>query len=471
MHGGSLFVHVLRSFLIPFALAAIALTAGCGGGSSAGPRSVMPDPPGGSNPGRGNNLASERALIKHVVIIVQENRSFDNMFNGYPNANSAKFGTISTGQVVQLQQVSLAAGFNISHKGKDFFTSYDKGKLDGFNLVAAGNVGNAHGYVLVPPNPEYSYVPPEENKPYWTMASQYTLADDLFQSNIDASFVAHQYLIRGWANSAVDNPAGVPWDCKDAPPGQNTVSTLLADQKYGPMIPACFDGTTIGDELEAKGDTWHFYSPEVVSQGSKKFNYGAVWSAYGSIRHIRFSSHWGTNVRWPETSILNDVPQGELADVTWVTPKLENSDHPSCFTTNGPSWVSSIVNQIGNSKFWPNTVIFVVWDDAGNWYDHVPPPLLDYDGPGFRVPLIAISPYSLHGQVVHTQYETASILKFVENLYGLPSIAAADTRAADLSNMFDFSQTPSKFQTIPAPLSRNFFLGQPTAQFDPPDDL
>jgi phospholipase C len=459
---------VRKTFWAVFALIASAFV-GCSSGGSTS--SIAPDPPGrGTGPIGGSLLARERQLIKHVVIIVQENRSFDNMFSGYPNANSARYGTINTGQVVQLQQVSLAAGFNISHKGKDFFTSYDKGKLDGFNLVAAGNVGNAHGYVLVPPNPEYSYVPPEENKPYWTMASQYSLADDLFQSNIDASFVAHQYLIRGWANSAVDNPAGVPWGC-DAPTGQNTVSTLLADQKYGPMISACFDGTTLADELEAKGDTWHYYAPKVVQQGDKDFNYGAVWSAYGAISHIRHSSHWGTNVRWPETSILNDVPQGELADVTWVTPKLENSDHPSCFTTNGPSWVSSIVNQIGNSKFWPNTVIFVVWDDAGNWYDHVPPPLLDYDGPGFRVPLIAISPYSLHGQVVHTQYETASILKFVENLYGLPSIAAADTRAADLSNMFDFTQSPSKFTTIQAPIPRASFLSQPQAQFDPPDDL
>ena len=460
---------VRKSFWAALALLASGALSGCSSGGSTS--SVAPGPPvHTSGPTGGTPLARERQLIKHVVVIIQENRSFDNMFNGYPNANSAQVGTINTGKVVQLQQVSLAAGFNISHKGKDFFTSYDKGKLDGFNLVAAGNVGNAHGYVLVPPNPEYSYVPPEENKPYWTMASQYSLADDLFQSNIDASFVAHQYLIRGWANSAVDNPAGVPWGC-DAPPGQNTVSTLLADQKYGPMINACFDGTTIGDELQDKGLTWHYYAPKVVQQGQQDFNYGSVWSAYGAISHIRHSGHWGTNVKWPETSILNDVPQGELADVTWVTPKLENSDHPSCFTTNGPSWVSSIVNQIGNSKFWPNTVIFVVWDDAGNWYDHVPPPLLDYDGPGFRVPLIAISPYSLHGQVVHTQYETASVLKFIENLYGLPSIAAADTRAADLSNMFDFSQTPTKFNTIPAPLGRGFFLGQAQAQFDPPDDL
>jgi phospholipase C len=457
-----------RCLLAVIASATVAAAAGCGSGATSSGL-----PPGRSLGTPNTSLAKERQLIKHVVLIIEENRSFDNMFNGYPGANTAQVGTINTGQVIPLQQISLAAGFNISHKGKDFFTSYDKGKLDGFNLVTAGNVGNAHGYVIVPPDPEYAYVPPQENKPYWLMASQFSLADEAFQSNIDASFIAHQYLIRGWANSGVDNPTGTPWSC-DVPDSINQISTLLANQKYGPMIPACFDGTTIADELESKGLGWHFYAPQIVYPvlpSGPQPDYGEVWSAYGSIRHIRFSPHWGTDVRWPETRILTEVPAGELESVTWITPKLENSDHPSCFTTNGPSWVSSIVNTIGKSKFWDSTVIFVLWDDAGNWYDHVPPPLLDYDGPGFRVPIIAISPYSRHGQVIHTQYETASILKFIENLYDLPSIAAADTRAKDMTDMFDFNQSPQPFKTIPAPLPPSFFLRQSSKTYDPPDDL
>src|SRR5579864_1353277 len=139
------------SHLALIALAGSAL-ANCGGGSSSAGM-----PPRGA-PG-GSALAMEQKLIKHVVIITQENRSFDNMFNGYPGADTSQVGTIHTGQVIPLQTISLAVGFNIAHKGKDFFTAYDKGKVDGFDLVAAGNVGNAHGYVLVPPNPEYAIVP------------------------------------------------------------------------------------------------------------------------------------------------------------------------------------------------------------------------------------------------------------------------------------------------------------------------
>ena len=457
-------MHIDRAWLAPLLLTlGTSGLAGCGAGASlaAAPSVAAP----GSS---GDAVAMEKKLIKHIVIIVQENRSFDNMFNGYPGADTSQVGTIHTGQIIPLQQISLKVGFNIAHKGKDFFTSYDKGKLDGFDLVAAGNVGNAHGYILVPPDPEYAYVPPAENKPYWLMASQNSLADRMFQSNIDASFVAHQYLIRGQANSAVDNPQGIPWGC-DAPPG-NTVSILLANQKYGGTESPCFDGPTLADELGEKGLSWHYYAPQVVQEGQPGFDYGSVWSGYGAIRHIRYSRHWGTNVKWPETSILTDVPAGELADVTWVTPKLANSDHPSCFTTNGPSWVSAVVNAVGNSKFWKDTAIIVTWDDAGNWYDHVSPPQLDYDGLGFRVPLIMISPYSRGGSISHVQYETGSELRFIETVFGLHTLAASDARANDLTDMFDFTQAPKPFHTIPAPLPASYFIKQ-LPQYDPPDDL
>lgn len=456
--------------LVASAFAAAGL-AGCSG-SSTSASGVLPS---GSLPSA-NQLALMRQKIKHIVVIYQENRTFDNMFNGYPGADTVQQGTIHTGQVVPLQQVSLAVGYNIGHKGKDFFTAVDKGKMDGFDLVAAGNVGSAHGYVLVPPNPEYAIVPPAENKPYWIMASQYALSDRTFASNIDSSFVSHQYLIRGQANSAVDNPGGVPWGCDT--PGGALVPTLLANQKYGPGISPCFDGPTIGDELDAKGLSWNYYAPQVLQQGAPGYNFGGVWSAYGAIKHMRYSSHWGTNVHWPETDILKAIPAGNLASLTYITPKLQNSDHPSCFTLNGPSWVSAIVNAIGNSQFWNSTAIIVEWDDSGGWYDHVLPPALDYDGVGFRIPMILISPYAKHGYVSHTQHETASILKFAEDTFGLPQLAPSDTRAVDFLDMFDFTQQPSQFHTIPAPLPAGCtyktlsecFINQPAASVDPPDN-
>ena len=447
--------------------------AGCGGGGSTSASGLLPGAPVLNS----NVLAMQRKLVKHIVVIYQENRTFDNMFNGYPGADSAQYGEVHTGQIIHLQPISLAVGYNIGHKGKDYFTAYNKGLMNGFDLVAAGNVGSAHGYVLVPPFPEYAFVPPAENKPYWLMASQFTLADRNFSSNLDSSFVSHQYLIRGQANSAVDNPGGVPWGCDT--PGGALVPTLLASQKYGPSESPCFDGPTLADELNAKGLSWTYYAPQVLQVGQPNYNFGGVWSAYGAIRHIRYSHQWGNGivgssgtVHWPETDVLRDVPAGKLADITWITPKLENSDHPSCFTTWGPDWVAAIVNTIGQSKFWPDTAIIVQWDDSGGWYDHVAPPQVDYDGLGFRTGMMMISPYAKHGYISHVQFETGSILKFMEDTFGLDQLAAADTRANDYFDMFDFTQKPRKFTPIPVPpnMGPGFFLRQQPQSYDPPDN-
>jgi phospholipase C len=120
------------------------------------------------------------------------------------------------------------------------------------------------------------------------------------------------------------------------------------------------------------------------------------------------------------------------------------------------------VNTIGKSKFWNTTAIFVQWDDWGGLYDHAPPPFRDYDGLGFRVPLLVISPYAKQNHVSHVVYETASVLRFAEDVFGLDRLAAADKRAASpAKDCFDFSKPPRKFVPIKAPQGRSFFLAQP----------
>ncbi|MGA7354433.1 MAG: alkaline phosphatase family protein, partial [Candidatus Cybelea sp.] len=120
------------------------------------------------------------------------------------------------------------------------------------------------------------------------------------------------------------------------------------------------------------------------------------------------------------------------------------------------------VNTIGESKFWKSTAIFVQWDDWGGLYDHVPPPYEDYDGLGFRVPLLVISPYAKQNHVSHVQYETASVLRFAEDLFGLGQLAAADARATSPApDCFDFHQEARAFVPIKAPKNRRFFINQP----------
>jgi phospholipase C len=176
--------------------------------------------------------------------------------------------------------------------------------------------------------------------------------------------------------------------------------------------------------------------------------------------------------------ILTDISAGQLPAVSWVIPTGQASDHAGSNDGSGPSWVASIVNAIGSSSYWSNTAVIITWDDWRGWYDHVPPLQVINDGTGwgsgyvygFRVPLIVVSPYAKKAYVSHVQHDFGSILKFVEEIYGLPSLGYADERADDLSDCFNFRQTPSPFHTIAAPLSEEYFLNDRTPPTDPDDD-
>jgi phospholipase C len=241
------------------------------------------------------------------------------------------------------------------------------------------------------------------------------------------------------------------------------VQTLLANRTYGPNIQACFDNQTIGDEIDRAGLQWRFYAPQINADGG-------YWSGYQAIRHIRYGQDWTKDVISPNTQFFNDVQNGSLANVTWITPTCENSDHVNCGSKTGPAWVASLVNAVGESKFWDSTAIFVMWDDWGGLYDPVPPPYKDFDGLGIRVPLIIMSPYAKKNYVSHVQYETGSILRFIEDQFGLPRLAASDTRATSpQADCFNFARRPRPFVPIQAPFSKAYFLHQP-ADRRPPDD-
>ena len=167
--------------------------------------------------------------------------------------------------------------------------------------------------------------------------------------------------------------------------------------------------------------------------------------------------------------MLTDIANGNLANVVWVTPTAKASDHAGITNGTGPSWVASVVNAIGQSQYWDNTVIFVTWDDWGGFYDHVPPVQYNSYELGFRVPLIAISPYAKKGYVSHVQHEFGSILKFTEQVFGLGSLGATDVRADNLADCFNFSRKPRAFRRIQSPFGRDYFLRQPMS-WDSPDN-
>jgi phospholipase C len=259
---------------------------------------------------------------------------------------------------------------------------------------------------------------------------------------------------------------------------------------------------TIRDTLEAKGVSWRYYVPIFPTQG------GQMWNAFDGISAVRYSKEWpnypnnsrkpftcpvsANCVSWPNTNVLCDVsgttgtkvcptpnPSGPigLPGVSWVIPTGEESDHynpvSGKIVDTGPDWVSSVVNAIGESKYWDSTAIIIIWDDWGGFWDHVPPPQLDYRGLGFRVPLIIVSPYAKKGYVSHTQYEYGSILKFMETTFGLASLQTTDMRANNLTDAFDFDRKPRKFVPIPAQTSTHdaaYFLSLPPSHSAPDDE-
>ena len=391
--------------------------------------------------------------IRHVVVIIQENRSVDNLFNGFPGADTVTEGMSHNGPVT-LKPVDLDYPADVDHQHKAWLRDYDDGKMDGFDTT--------HTMPHQDPDFPYAYVPRDQVQPYWQMAQDYTFGDRMFQSNTGPSFPAHLYLVSGESEFTANNPNHLEtteyaWGCDS--PVNARVSVIDADGDEQPGPWPCLNFPTLADTALSQGVTWRYYAPGLGSLGS-------IWSAFDAIRHIRYSPEWG-NVISPETQVLDDARIGNLPDITWVVPSAQNSDHPfppkktesdiAVRSIYGPEWVASVVNAIGNGPLWQSTAIFVVWDDWGGWYDHVAPPQLDRMGLGFRVPFIVISPYAKRHYVSHVQHEFGSIVKFAEVTFRLPSLHTTDERADALRDCFDFGQRPKKFETIPTLRQAAFF--------------
>jgi phospholipase C len=396
---------------------------------------------------------SSSSKIQHIVIIVQENRSFNNLFYGFPGAKTVKYGYNTNGEKITLQPIGLETTWDIEHQLGGFLAACNGTgsypgtdcQMNGFDNEYVGCGGSCPNA-----NPPYSYVPHSETKPYFFMGKHYVLADQMYASNLDASsFISHQYIIAGQASSAVNYPSGA-WGCEGS---GDQISTITSERQYGSNIPMCFNNNTLGAEMDTAGLSWAYYASSVYGDGG-------IWSAYQNIAPIYHGPDWSNDVISPQTNFFSDVSNGKLRSLSWVTPTCANSDHAGCGAKTGPAWVASLVNAIGESQYWNSTAIFIFWDDYGGWYDPEPPAMLDYDGLGMRIPMLVVSAYAKNGHVSHTHYEHGSILKFVEETFGLPAMAASDKRATAPDDAFDFTKPPRKFETVPSEHGINYFMHQ-----------
>jgi phospholipase C len=399
--------------------------------------------------------------IQHVIVIIQENRTFDNLFNGFrygfvTPANTQSFGFDHTGNKINLVPRGLEWQFDPSHAHASLVTEYDNGAMNGFDLDTCdynplGTAGDCSGFFAPPADFTYGYVPgptdptdiSSETTTLWLLAGfapgkGYGIADNMFSSRQVPSFPGHQFLIAGQGpaddpNNSTGLTAG-NWGC-DSPTG--TTANIFGATYTAPLIPTfpCYNYQTIGDLLDAKNVSWKYYT------GALNTLDGLI-SAYDAVQHIRYGPDWNNNISTPMTNILSDLQNGTLPAVSFVTPAGPASDHAGFLSTAGPGWVSTIYLYLAqNPKLYASTVIFVTWDDSGGWYDHVAPPSDAFGPLGFRVPLLVISPYSVRG-ISHVQHDYGSILHFIEKNWNLGSLGQRDEFADDLSDMLNYSQTP-----------------------------
>ncbi|MGA2377228.1 MAG: alkaline phosphatase family protein [Candidatus Sulfotelmatobacter sp.] len=464
--------------------------------------------------------------IQHVVIIFQENRTPDNLFQGLcmppygssgacstsPGASQydiASSGVDSTGATIVLNPIDLGTtatngnpdNYDLSHAHSAFVDMCNLNPatgvcaMDGADLIPATCKPSTPPVVNCPPppDPQFMYVYPNEVAPYLTMAQTYAFADHMFQTNEGPSFPAHQFIISGTsaptATSTLfvsENPAKQAEAAGCIAPADQTVRVIDAagSETSNPAIYPCFEHPTLTDSLDAANISWRYYAPSA----------GSIWTAPDAIEHMcQPNAPTGGDCvgpDWTGTSpkvvigqtqsnaqILTDIQNNQLQQVSWVIPTGQDSDHALSNDGCGPSWVTSIVNAIGNSQYWSNTVIILTWDDWGGWYDHVPPAVIANGSSwgsgylyGFRVPMVVMSPYAKPAYISHGTHDFGSILKFIETNFNLPSLGYADAPADDLSDIFNFSQTPVVFQTITPPSNTASCLADPSPATDPDDD-
>ncbi len=423
-----------------FVAASVVWWAGCSPNAATG----LATPASGdrSGPKKHQKRPGQYGAISHIFIIIQENRSLNNIFAGsnIQGANTTLTGeeeTASGGeQQIALKPEPIDTQSDIDHCYYDAAaainaTTSGLKQMDGFNNET---VGGCPGPKLANKNP-YAYVQQGPGvQPYWDLANDWVLAANYFPTELGPSFVAHLNLIAGTTeikpgDAVADYPNGGAWGCTNHT--KKSVRTFGPGTPYATPSPydsgpPCYDEFhTIADLLDCLYCTpteqpvpWRYYAPAINSSGG-------IWSAFQAIKRVHNGTDWSTDVISPDYQIFNDISTGKLDNVgvTWVVPEFPWSDHAAPgLKPWGASWVGDIVNAIGASPLWPNSVVVVLWDDWGGWYDPVAPTTFDFRGDGIRTPMLIISPYEPPavagaGHVSQERFESGSILKFIEQVY------------------------------------------------------
>jgi phospholipase C len=391
-------------------------------------------PPGRPDPVDASTFET-RWPIKHVVFVIKENRTFDNLFGRFPGADGATEG-LDGDRIRPLTRTPDRLLNDIPHCYACSIESWNHGRMDNF---ARTDPGDRYAYTQL--------VGPDDLPNYWRWAERFALSDNFFASAQGPSFPNHLFTIAAQSGGTHINPnqeqarvtlftqdtgLAKSWGCDTL---REAYVTVVDSEGQVEEVPPCFDFLTEADLLDGAGVPWAYYAAWNDQRGY-------VWSAFSAIRRVRMHPKvWREHI-FPVDRFVGDVREGRLPPVTWVTPRYEVSEHPEWSFCHGENWTTRIVNAIMRSPMWKDTAIFITWDDYGGFYDHVPPPQVDDFGFGFRVPLLTISPYAKPGYIDSQLGEFSSVLRFIEDNWGLSQLTHRDRDAFNLSYLFDFEQEP-----------------------------
>jgi phospholipase C len=437
-------------------LAAIGLAAGVSASTGQRRPSTVPD---------------EIHKIKHVVVIMQENRSFDSYFGTYPGADGIPPGVClpdPRGGCVRPHHIAKDRNVGGPHALRNAVRDINGGAMDGFVQEAVNGTKSCRD----PNDPVCSlpaagtdvmgYHDQREIPNYWAYARNFVLQDHMFEPNQSWSLPAHLLMVSGW--SAKCTVTGDPMSCVGAPDLPATPPDFKGNLKH--TIPD-YAWTDLTYLLHKHGVSWRYYifkgtqpdceddaamSCKAIPQDAKT---PGIWNPLPWFDTVRENWQLGnvTSLR----NFFTSARRGTLPAVSWVVPSGKVSEHPPGLVSAGQAYVTTLVNAIMRGPNWKSTAIFLTWDDWGGFYDHVLPPRIDANSYGLRVPAIVISPYAKRGYIDHQTLSFDAYLKFIEDDFlggerlnprtdgrpdPRPFVREDAAILGDLVQDFDFTQKP-----------------------------
>ncbi|HWZ18693.1 MAG TPA: alkaline phosphatase family protein, partial [Ktedonobacteraceae bacterium] len=341
------------------------------------------------------NVSTPTTPIKHVVVVMLENHTFDNYFGRFPGVNG-----------ITLPRASDPVRSDFNHNAAATAAAVDGGKMDGFPVRA--QVQYTQSDIPI----------------YWNYATQFGLSDNFFQSMTTSSSPNHMVLVTAQNGGVYET--GSQSGCLST---QNDLSYSKKNTGNPYWSYPCYNVNNMPALFKPNNISWRYYATT------------GIWDAPNMVQPL-YTSPYDVH---KQGQFIKDVQSGNMADVSWITPPgHDGSDHPPSPTIPAQNYLTDQINAVMNSQYWSNTAIFVTWDEWGGFYDHVAPPQIDNLGLGPRVPLLVISPYAKQGYISHQLGEFASFDKFIETNWGLSNLGQRDANPniSNLMDFFNFSQKP-----------------------------